>query len=451
LPEGTPQPSALFRRLTPGPGMPAVEVAAHQRARMLAAMIELCSERGYDRVSVAALTRAAGVSKASFYEQFSGKEACFLATYDLILREAARGLLVGERSEAQARDRLVAALRALGAKVVEEPRAAELVLLEGPAAGPTVLAHSEARLGLFEAFVAERLGASADGREPSEGLAGGIVAGVLYWLRRLFLAGAPDRFAELAGPLVDWGLSLEEQVAREVVERDDLTWGAQGRGGPKAIGPAGLPPDPRERERILAAALSVAIEEGVATLGRQAICARARVSGRCFASWFQSVDECLLVAAAWRLESLLEAAAEATAGEEPRAARVCAMLDCLVAALCADPGLTRLLFDELFALGREGLAWRQAAIALIADRLGASAPAAVQLGPVALEASVAALVANIGRRVHRGEVELLRRDADLLALFLLAPESGAPKALAEIAAYRGRAAGTEGAMDLAAA
>ena len=80
--------STLYRQLKPGPGLPPKQVSAHQRARILGAMVELAFERPYERVTVADLARAAGVSKASFYAQFSSKEDCFMATFDTVTHEA---------------------------------------------------------------------------------------------------------------------------------------------------------------------------------------------------------------------------------------------------------------------------------------------------------------------------------------------------------------------------
>jgi AcrR family transcriptional regulator len=52
-----------------------------QRARVLDAMARVVAERGYDAATVADVVRAAGVSRTTFYEQFSSKEACFLEAY----------------------------------------------------------------------------------------------------------------------------------------------------------------------------------------------------------------------------------------------------------------------------------------------------------------------------------------------------------------------------------
>lgn len=49
---------------------------------MLAAMAEAVAEKGYANVAVADVIERAGVSRKTFYEQFSNKQECFLAAYD---------------------------------------------------------------------------------------------------------------------------------------------------------------------------------------------------------------------------------------------------------------------------------------------------------------------------------------------------------------------------------
>lgn len=71
------------RRLPGGQhGIPRDVVERNQRERLIAAMAEVCAERGYAAVAVADVTRQAGVSTASFYRQFEDKQACLLASFE---------------------------------------------------------------------------------------------------------------------------------------------------------------------------------------------------------------------------------------------------------------------------------------------------------------------------------------------------------------------------------
>jgi AcrR family transcriptional regulator len=70
-------------------GLSRDEVVTSQRGRMLRAMAEAMTERGYVGTPVAEVIRRAGVSRETFYQQFSSKLDCFMAAFD----EAAELLL----------------------------------------------------------------------------------------------------------------------------------------------------------------------------------------------------------------------------------------------------------------------------------------------------------------------------------------------------------------------
>jgi AcrR family transcriptional regulator len=101
-----------LRRLPPGPhGLPPELVERNQRERLVAAMAEVCAERGYAESSVAEIAKRAGVSTASFYRQFEDKRECMLASFDELfgrllaaLEDACpRGAEPGERAMVGAR------------------------------------------------------------------------------------------------------------------------------------------------------------------------------------------------------------------------------------------------------------------------------------------------------------------------------------------------------------
>jgi AcrR family transcriptional regulator len=82
--------SAPVERLPRGRhGLSRDEVVTSQRGRMLRAMAEAMTERGYVATPVAEVIRRAGVSRETFYQQFSSKLDCFMAAFD----EAAELLL----------------------------------------------------------------------------------------------------------------------------------------------------------------------------------------------------------------------------------------------------------------------------------------------------------------------------------------------------------------------
>src|ERR1700753_370377 len=70
------------RRLPPGRSGDRDAARRDQRERLFAALVASCDEKGYDATSVEDLLRTSGVSRATFYEQFDDKLACFRAAQD---------------------------------------------------------------------------------------------------------------------------------------------------------------------------------------------------------------------------------------------------------------------------------------------------------------------------------------------------------------------------------
>jgi AcrR family transcriptional regulator len=73
----------VAERLPKGPHQLSREqVRASQRQRILDAVLDVVGERGYVRTTVGDITTAAGISRTTFYEQFTGKQDAFLTAYD---------------------------------------------------------------------------------------------------------------------------------------------------------------------------------------------------------------------------------------------------------------------------------------------------------------------------------------------------------------------------------
>jgi AcrR family transcriptional regulator len=70
-------------RLPKGPhDLTREQVQASQRQRILDAVLDVVGERGYGEATVADVTKAAGISRTTFYEQFRNKQDAFLTAYD---------------------------------------------------------------------------------------------------------------------------------------------------------------------------------------------------------------------------------------------------------------------------------------------------------------------------------------------------------------------------------
>lgn len=177
-------------------------LASIQRARLIAALCEVCAECGFDRVSVASVVERAGVSRRTFYEMFADREDCFLAAFERAVALAARKVVPAYGRQ----DRWVAKIRegleALLEFFDDEPAMASVLVVGSQSAGPQVLEHRRLLLdGLVAAVDAGReMAGSAPA--PTELTAEGIVGGVSALLQARIAARAGVRLVDLRNPLM---------------------------------------------------------------------------------------------------------------------------------------------------------------------------------------------------------------------------------------------------------
>ena len=156
------------------------QVAEIQRARILAAMFDVATERGAGEVSVAHVVKRSGVSRRTFYETFSDREDCFLAAFEDALAFASQRVLPAYHGEKKWRDRIRAALMAFLSFLDEEPVIGRLLIVESLSAGPRTLERRGNVLSRLALVIDEgRKGsASAEILPPltAEALVGGVLS-----------------------------------------------------------------------------------------------------------------------------------------------------------------------------------------------------------------------------------------------------------------------------------
>lgn len=148
----TPRPAGS--RLPSGRhGLTRDAVVASQRGRLIDAMAQVVAEKGYPATTVADVVERAGVSRRTFYEQFSDKEDCFLAAYDVGL-----AVVMGRIREAVEvdptaawRDQARSGVEAFLALLASEPAFARALQLEILTAGPAALERRARMLAMFGA------------------------------------------------------------------------------------------------------------------------------------------------------------------------------------------------------------------------------------------------------------------------------------------------------------
>jgi AcrR family transcriptional regulator len=144
-------PTAQSRLPSGRHGLPREAVAASQRGRLIEAMAQVVSEKGYAATTVADVVERAGVSRRTFYEQFADREACFLAAYDAGL--AAVLSRIGDAAEGDPdtgwRERARSGVEAFLGLLASEPAFARALQVEILTAGPAALDRRAGMLVMF--------------------------------------------------------------------------------------------------------------------------------------------------------------------------------------------------------------------------------------------------------------------------------------------------------------
>ncbi len=168
------------------------QIAVIQRARMVAAMIDVVAERGAAGATVARVVTRASVSRRTFYEIFDGGEDCLLAALEESIQAASVPVLQAYRQGGSWQEQIRAALEALLQFLDHEPEVAQLVVVQSLAAGPRVLAcRARALTPLIDAVHAGRAHVKGEGPTPTPVTAEGVVGGALSILHARLLA--PER------------------------------------------------------------------------------------------------------------------------------------------------------------------------------------------------------------------------------------------------------------------
>jgi AcrR family transcriptional regulator len=129
------------------------QVAANQRLRVGMAMLEAIGEKGYVATTVSEVVARAGVSRKAFYQHFTNKEECFLATYDAIAMEGRRRVLRALSESDGHPDRMETAIRTVFEAAMENPDALRLAITEITAVGPTGIERRERSMAEYAELI----------------------------------------------------------------------------------------------------------------------------------------------------------------------------------------------------------------------------------------------------------------------------------------------------------
>lgn len=207
-------------RLPRGPHqLSRAEVEASQRERLLLAMADAAAEKGYANTAVADVISRAGVSRATFYTQFTGKDDCFRATAawmsDRIVTALSSAIADGDgTATATGRNPIDVLARVIDgylALLAGAPAFARTFLVEVYAAGPEVI---EQRRASLEGFV-DLVAGIFDGHTDTFGFGVAprfaveiLVGGVSSMVTNLVGTGRADELLRLREPLLEMAEQL---------------------------------------------------------------------------------------------------------------------------------------------------------------------------------------------------------------------------------------------------
>ena len=211
----------------PPPGQEALSrdfIVRHQRARVIRALAEEVSEKGYRAVTVADVVSRAGIARNTFYENFRSKEGCFLAAQDFAMT-AALERVVGAAGEIEDwPHRVAAGLAAFLRYVAEEPALARACIVDAPGAAPDAVEYYEESLQAFVSLFRLGRDVSAHGPELPDTLEEALIGGVLWILYQRLLIDEPERIEQLLPELVEFALTpyLGAAAARQVADQGEV-------------------------------------------------------------------------------------------------------------------------------------------------------------------------------------------------------------------------------------
>ena len=198
-------------------GLPREFIVQNQRERIVTALVDTVAERGYNATTVANITKAASVSRRTFYEHFADKEACFLAAYEMVADHIAASMRAAADVFEEWPQKVRAALATMLRFLAGEPELARLCMIEPIAAGGEIAARHRASMqGLVEILKAGRPEHGGEHPLPEateETLVGGIVSLVV----REISAGRSEQLESLLPDLVE--LTLAPYVGVEEAAR----------------------------------------------------------------------------------------------------------------------------------------------------------------------------------------------------------------------------------------
>ena len=267
------------RRLYPGAGTPAEEVAQNQRERLFGAIVALVSEQGYEATTVADVLALSGVSRSAFYEHFANKAECLTAAAAELVEPTLAALepVVENGDSREARD----VFEAFFALLVSQPAAARVCFVELHAVGEEGEALGDRGAEALAATVEALDGGQPGDRKMDPKLVRALIAGLRKQIHTRLARGEEAELEGLAPELWQWLTSVVPPPGPLVVPRRQRTAAATFEGYTPG-------------ERIARAVAAVVTEKGYGAMSTDDIAAQASISLSTFYAHFEDKRDAVL-------------------------------------------------------------------------------------------------------------------------------------------------------------
>jgi AcrR family transcriptional regulator len=172
-----------------------------QRERIVRAVGQLVVEKGYETLSIPAISAKAGTSNQTFYEHFSNKREAFLAAFEA---SASEGLIVtatafeagGDSPEA-----LGWAIRAILEHVAGNELFAQLTFFDLQTAGPVALDRADTAMDSFTAFLRPGIAPKGVDKPAPEAVLQAVGSGVWSVIQHELVVGNAESLPDMASEL----------------------------------------------------------------------------------------------------------------------------------------------------------------------------------------------------------------------------------------------------------
>lgn len=416
-----------------------------QRERLVDAMIEVSAQAGYQDVSIAQVSSHAGVSSATFYQQFDGKEDCLLAAYRAVAKRVFGQMppvVVGDGDWSDAAN---VALSALLSALQSNLDAGRVLFIEARAAGPRLREEHKRVVEAFELRAEEFLQSAPRDGETLDVPVAALVGAVRSIVSRHLRTHAEDDLPLLLEDMLTW-------MGSYAIPAGQVRWST----GPHALLPVAQEPSPApgaraparlprgrhglpagvvarsQRTRIIYGTAEVMMAKGYANATVTDIVAAAGISRDVFYQHFTNKQHAFLEAQQHSTQNILDACAAAYFTAEDWPERLWNGLELLIGLIAEHPALSRLRLVECYAAGPAAIRRAEEitrSFTIFLEEGYGYRPQARGLPRLCSQAISGAIFEPIQRHIARGNAAALPRRLPQLAYIAIAPFTGPEEAI----------------------